>query len=396
MPNRILKESINESRSLNDCTFFAQDLFKRLITYADDYGRFNADTEIMRARLYPRDLDIVSQDDVVEALIELCGANKIQFYTAKISNNHGNKDVYGAFPNWRAHQRVRDSKERFPEPDDTWINDWYLRRFIPVDMKAEIIERDEFKCQICGKDVGICKDAKRFVKMATGLYHIDHIVPVSQGGRATFENLRLTCPKCNLKRKRKFTFDEILAETRGESLQNSCLSDNSPQLAATRRELRPESNPIQSESNPNPNPNPEAESESRRAPKPAAAVADHVDVGTVEVYLANNITGLNATLMQEFVSFKDDLPEELIRYAIDEACAQNVRSYGYLRKILNRYVEQGFKTIGDVKADKAAFERNKQAKASPSKHNYQQHEYTDSDFGDDFFYDPSKDYGGRE
>jgi DNA replication protein DnaD len=72
-----------------------------------------------------------------------------------------------------------------------------------------------------------------------------------------------------------------------------------------------------------------------------------------------------------------------------------VRSYGYLRKILNRYVEQGFKTIGDVKADKAAFERNKQAKASPSKHNYQQHEYTDNDFGADFFYDPSKDYGGR-
>lgn len=153
---------------------------------------------------------------------------------------------------------------------------------------------------------------------------------------------------------------------------------------------------IQSESNPNPNTNPEAESESRRSPKPAAAVADHVDVGTVEVYLANNITGLNATLMQEFQNFKDDLPEELIRHAIDEACAQNVRSYSYVRKILNRYVDKGFKTIGDVLADEAVFERNKQAKTAPiqpPRHNYQRHEYSDSDF-DDLFYDPTKDFGG--
>ena len=138
----------------------------------------------------------------------------------------------------------------------------------------------------------------------------------------------------------------------------------------------------------------EEELRARRSPKPAAAVADGIDLGTVEVYLANNITGLSATLMQEFQTFKADLPEELIRYAIDEACAQNVRSYSYLRKILNRYVDKGFKTIGDVKADRDAFERGKKAKAAPAKHNYQQHEYTEGDFGADFYYDPSKDYGG--
>lgn len=143
--------------------------------------------------------------------------------------------------------------------------------------------------------------------------------------------------------------------------------------------------------------NPEAGVESRRAPEQAAAVADHVDVGTVEVYLANNITGLNATLMQEFQSFKDDLPEELIRHAIDEACAQNIRSYSYVRKILNRYVDKGFKSLGDVLVDKAVFERNKQAKTAPiqpPKFNYQQHGYSEADY-QDIFYDPTKDFGGR-
>lgn len=205
MPNRIIKESINESRGLASCTVLANDLFKRLITYADDYGRFNADTEIMLARLYPRECGSITQEDIVGALIELTGIGKIQFYTAA-----PRKEIYGCFPNWEEHQRVRNSKKKFPDPGDTTINDWYLRRFVSVDMKADIIERDGFKCQICGKYLTSCRDAKRFAKLGEGLYHIDHIVPCQQGGRATMENLRLTCPECNLKRKKCFTFEEIV------------------------------------------------------------------------------------------------------------------------------------------------------------------------------------------
>ena len=41
------------------------DLYKRLITYADDYGRFNADTMIMRERLYPREYETVTEEDIV-------------------------------------------------------------------------------------------------------------------------------------------------------------------------------------------------------------------------------------------------------------------------------------------------------------------------------------------
>lgn len=367
MPNRIIKETINESRALNDCSVFAQDLFKRLITYADDNGRFNADTQIMLARLYPRDLDIVSQEDIVNGLIELCGIGKIQFYTSTMFSNRGAKDVYGVFPNWNTHQRVRDSKEKHPAPDDTEINDWYLRRFISIDMKAEIIERDGFKCQICGKFLTTCKDAKRFVKLATGLYHIDHIVPVNQGGRATLENLRLTCPDCNLKRKRKFTFDEILAETRREL----------PQAAASCG-----LNPIQS--NPNTNPNPEPESE------PARGGGDvRPDFNTVEVYAANNLAALNAGNMQEFIAFKDELPEELIRHAIDEACAAGKRTWSYTRAILTRYRDSGFKTVGEARAAKPPVKSV--AASAPVKRNYQERAATDDTYGKNSYSDPTKD-----
>ena len=239
MPNRLIKETINESRGLTSCTFFAQDLYKRLITYADDYGRFNADPQIMIARLYPRELAVVSVDDLMDALVELTGAGKIAFYTST-----ARKEVYGAFPKWGEHQRLRDSKKKMPDPAETAVNDWYLRRFIPVDLKVKIVQRDNFKCKICGKHVAETNDALRLVKMSSGQFHIDHIVPCNQGGRATEENLRLTCPKCNLSRKKTFSFDEVL------SFNESC--GELPQVAASCGELPPESNPIriQSESNP--------------------------------------------------------------------------------------------------------------------------------------------------
>lgn len=236
MPNRIIKESICESSGLADCSVFAQDLYKRLITYADDYGRFNADTQIMLARLYPRELDSIGQQNIIDALTELDGVGKILFYTSRPC-----KTVYGCFPNWKEHQRVRDSKAKYPDPDDTSVNDWYLQRFIPMGLKVEIIERDGFKCQTCNRFITSDKDARRLVKLGSGLYHIDPIIPVQQGGRATADNLRLTCPSCTLSRKEPFSFSEII------SFAANCRE--LPRVAASCGELRPES-----ESNPNPNP----------------------------------------------------------------------------------------------------------------------------------------------
>lgn len=298
MPNRILKESICRSDSINSLGMLAEICFYRLIVNADDYGRFDGRPLILKASMFP--LKEISPDEIKRAMIELINAGLVECYMA------GGKP-YIRLTGWDNHQQVRATKSKFPAPD-----------IICNHMISDDI--NENKCLIS---------------------------------------------------------DDINGN---QMISDDCKCPRNP-------------NP-----NPNRNPNPEAGVESRRAPERAAAVADHVDVGTVEVYLANNITGLNATLMQEFQSFKDDLPEELIRHAIDEACAQNVRSYSYVRKILNRYVDKGFKSLGDVLADKCTFERNKQAKTAPiqpPRHNFLQHEYTEEDFGAEFYYNPTKDFGGH-
>lgn len=327
MPNRIIKDSICESEGLSECSFFARDLYNRLITYADDYGRFNADTQIMYARLYPRELDSVTQEDIIDALLELVGVGKISFYTSKA--RHG---VYGVFPRWGEHQRIRESKAKCPDPDDTDVNDWYLQRFIPMYLKVKVIERDGFKCQICGKFVTSGKDAKRLAKHGCGMYHIDHLVPVFQGGRATLENLRLTCPQCNMARKKRFSFNEIVAF--------STKNDTEQKFAASCGELPPESNPIQSESNPNPTTN----------PKRASAY-----------FLKKVNPDASPRSLEELSAFVNSMGDEICIAAMEIAMDEKKPVWSYVRGILRRWQREGVKCIADVKALDERHEQGKSA-----------------------------------
>lgn len=127
----------------------------------------------------------------------------------------------------------------------------------------------------------------------------------------------------------------------------------SPQIAASRRKSRSESNPIQIQSESEYNP--EAE------PREAAAAFD-----TLEAYASGNLTVLSPRNMEELVSFKADMSEELIRHAIDEACANGKRTWAYVRSILSRYLQKGFKSVGDAIADKESFQQQRQQKTPAS------------------------------
>lgn len=87
---------------------------------------------------------------------------------------------------------------------------------------------------------------------------------------------------------------------------------------------------------------------------------DDIDLNTIEAYVSSNIDRLSPGNMEELESYKEDLPDELIRYAVDEAAANGVRNWAYVRKILNAMLDKGYKTIGEVKA---AADRKKQQKA---------------------------------
>ena len=57
---------------------------------------------------------------------------------------------------------------------------------IPLNLRRRVIERDGYYCVYCDEDL---KD---------GEIHLDHVIPESQGGETVFNNLQVTCRKCNL------------------------------------------------------------------------------------------------------------------------------------------------------------------------------------------------------
>lgn len=130
----------------------------------------------------------------------------------------------------------------------------------------------------------------------------------------------------------------------------------------------------------------------------SAAVDASLDLNSLPAYASSNLQYLSPRNMEELLSFADDLPDDLIRYAIDQGCAAGKRTWAYVRAILNAYVQQGIKTVGEAKAkDDAHAQNGKQAAASRNNPalNYPQREYKPEDFGDNFFFDPLKaGYGG--
>lgn len=129
-------------------------------------------------------------------------------------------------------------------------------------------------------------------------------------------------------------------------------------------------------------------------------ISERPDFGTLEAYASNNLRNLSPRNCEELISFGDDIPDDLIRHAIDEACAAGTPTWSYTRAILNRYVDSGFKSVGDAKAaeQKRREDRARRGQSAGGKPNpaldYQQREYTESDFADLFININEPDGGG--
>lgn len=110
MPNRLLKESICTSESVNQLNFFQEVFFYRLIVVADDFGRMDARPAILKARLFALK-DRVTLKDINGALTKLAELGMIKLYEVD-----GKPYLY--FPTWLDHQKPRANKSKYPAPDD--------------------------------------------------------------------------------------------------------------------------------------------------------------------------------------------------------------------------------------------------------------------------------------
>jgi len=108
MPDRIVRQDILTSDPVNSLSWAAEVFYRRLMSLADDYGRYEARPSLLRASLYPLKLDRVSESDVVKWMSECSEAGLIRVYTI-------DKKEYVEILKFG--QRLRAMKSRYPAPD---------------------------------------------------------------------------------------------------------------------------------------------------------------------------------------------------------------------------------------------------------------------------------------
>ena len=110
MPNRILKESICTSDSIDRLGWFDEVLFYRLIVNCDDYGRFDGRPAIIKNRLFPLKENLTAKT-VAGAIEKLASAGLVTLYVFE-----GKPYLY--LPTWNHHQSVRAKFSKYPAPED--------------------------------------------------------------------------------------------------------------------------------------------------------------------------------------------------------------------------------------------------------------------------------------
>ncbi len=234
MPNRIIKDSVTTSPTLDALSPEAERLFHRLVTKADDYGRFEADPRLLLALCFPLRIGKWTPARVERWYAQLEAVGLVRSYIVE-------SRPYGWFLTWGKHQRVRNQQSKYPPPPDPAAQFATIgfQRAISVELERLVRERDRI-CLACGSEESLV---------------IDHVVAVVEGGQPTEENLQLLCAPCNgSKGRRALNFrvpDEatrLFVAARREARQTAAAGRDRPPAAAS---SGPSRNPIQSESESN-------------------------------------------------------------------------------------------------------------------------------------------------
>src|SRR5688572_13661582 len=113
VPDRIIRERALTSPSLDLLSDGGERLFWRLVPVADDYGRFDANPMVVRAKCFPLRTEKRLRVSIIENWMrELVAVDGIRLYSV-----NGRK--FGYFPAWFDSQRRRESRAKFPDPPES-------------------------------------------------------------------------------------------------------------------------------------------------------------------------------------------------------------------------------------------------------------------------------------
>jgi len=109
MSNRYLRSGFVDSARINNLSAEAERLFCRLLVHVDDHGRCEADPMLLLGKLFSRQLNKITPQQISDWLAELM-ASKLAYVYASPSGNH-----YLQMNKWDM-RCCRTKRSEFPEP----------------------------------------------------------------------------------------------------------------------------------------------------------------------------------------------------------------------------------------------------------------------------------------
>lgn len=87
---------------------------------------------------------------------------------------------------------ILESEKQLPKEAGEYVN---LR------LRTEVLERDNYICQICGYGRG-----EKYIDGERVRLEVDHIIPLAEGGKTIVDNLQTLCARCNAGKKSKIAY----------------------------------------------------------------------------------------------------------------------------------------------------------------------------------------------
>jgi hypothetical protein len=117
MPNRIIKESICTSDTVDQLKSDEECFFYRLMVNCDDYGRMDARPSILLAKCFPLRVESLKAKDVQKMLNTLIKHRLIFVY---------GEGKYLQMVTWDKHQQIRAKRSKYPHPTEDDINGYQM------------------------------------------------------------------------------------------------------------------------------------------------------------------------------------------------------------------------------------------------------------------------------
>ncbi len=112
MPSRVLREGILTSDRVSMLSFEAEVFYRRLMSIVDDYGRYDGRNAILRAQLYPLNMDKAPEKKMQGWKTECIKAGLIKCYVVEGKE-------YLQMLDFRQQQKAKNSKWPDPEGQET-------------------------------------------------------------------------------------------------------------------------------------------------------------------------------------------------------------------------------------------------------------------------------------